>query len=210
MPNITRPSKEIDHAQVRFSYRDQRSHEMRQVTLPAEEFIRRFPLLVLPKGCAKVRCYGIWSASCRRRLDQARAILNVALSSAVVDSLRETLVTEPPVERTARCPYYGIGQLIPAEVPYPQRRGPPCRRRLLVSMVLAFKRVRATGPAQVCAATRGRPRPQAGDRLPRQKTSAEIQLTPTEDPRKAGRNSKYAASDLVQPGFCRGERDKNP
>ena len=118
--------EEIEHGQVTFRYRDNRSQEMRRITLPAEEFIRRFLLHVLPRGCAKVRYYGIWSGSCRKRLDQAKALLNAAPSTADVDSLPETSVTQWPSYRTDRCPYCKTGSLISIEVLYPQRRGPPC------------------------------------------------------------------------------------
>jgi len=116
----------IEQGQVTFRCRDNRSQEMRHVTLPAGEFIRRFLLHVLPKGCAKVRYYGIWSASCRKRLDQARALLTVVPSTTVVDSLPPAPVAPWSLDRLARCPYCGIGNLIPVEVLYPQRRGPPC------------------------------------------------------------------------------------
>ena len=38
-------------------------------------FLQRFLQHVLPRGCMKVRYYGIWSPTCRRQFDQARALL---------------------------------------------------------------------------------------------------------------------------------------
>lgn len=69
----------IDNGQVTFRYRDNRSQQMRPVTLPALEFIGRFLQHVLPQGCAKVRHYGICSSSGGRQLDQARTLLKASL-----------------------------------------------------------------------------------------------------------------------------------
>src|SRR5213593_1591683 len=115
----------IENGQVTFRYRDNRSQEMRRVALPGEEFIRRFLEHVLPRGCAKVRYYGLWSGSCRKQLDQARTQLNVPRSDAADDFLSDTFVPELPTTPSARCPYCKIGLLIQIEVIYPRRRGPP-------------------------------------------------------------------------------------
>jgi Putative transposase len=117
----------IDNGQVTFRYRDNRTQEMRRVTLPAVEFIRRFLQHVLPRGCAKVRYYGIWSGSCRKQLNQARALLNFPLSEAATAPVSIVSLSElpVPVRLPARCPYCKIGQLIPIELLYPQRKVPP-------------------------------------------------------------------------------------
>jgi len=115
----------IENGQVTFRYRDNRSQEMRRVTLPGEEFIRRFLEHVLPRGCAKVRYYGLWSGTCRKQLDQARTLLNVPRSDAADDLLLDASVPELPTTPSAHCPYCKIGHLIQIEVIYPRRRGPP-------------------------------------------------------------------------------------
>ncbi|MGD0309820.1 MAG: transposase [Acidobacteriota bacterium] len=89
------------------------------------EFIRRFLQHVLPRGCAKVRYYGIWSGSCRKRLDQARALLSVPPSDAPVDSVSDASRSDRPVRSPARCPYCKIGLLIGIELIHPLRRTPP-------------------------------------------------------------------------------------
>lgn len=116
----------IDHGQVTFRYRDNRTRELRHVTLPAEEFIRRFLQHVLPRSCAKVRYYGIWSGSCRKQLDQTRTLLGGPPSVAAVDSVPDPSASERPISPPARCPYCKIGYLIPVELIYPHRRAPPC------------------------------------------------------------------------------------
>ena len=118
----------IDNGEVTFRYRDNRSQEMRHVTVTGVEFIRRFLLHVLPRGCAKVRYYGIWSGSCRKSLDQARALLDEQSSDAAIEKAADAqLVLPPSVPRLRnRCPYCKVGNLIPMEVVYRQRRRGPC------------------------------------------------------------------------------------
>src|SRR5206468_9378593 len=67
----------IQDGHITFRYRDNRTQHLRRVTLSSVEFLQRFLQHVLPRGCMKVRYYGIWSPICRRQLDQARAFLTV-------------------------------------------------------------------------------------------------------------------------------------
>jgi hypothetical protein len=67
-----------ENGQVTFGYRHNRSQQLQRVTLPAQKFIHRFLLHVLPRGCAKVRYYGICSPACRAQLEQARTLLGPA------------------------------------------------------------------------------------------------------------------------------------
>ncbi len=117
----------IDDGQVTFRYRDNRSQEVRHVTVPGVEFIRRFLLHVLPRGCTKVRYYGIWSGSCRKSLDKAQTLLPASSPEAAPEKAADLpLKLVPPVRRMAnRCPYCKVGNLIPIQVVYPQRRRPP-------------------------------------------------------------------------------------
>jgi hypothetical protein len=65
---------------VTFRYKDYaRGGAERQLTLPAEEFLRRFVQHVLPRGLVKVRHYGLLTNRDRAvRLSQARALLGRA------------------------------------------------------------------------------------------------------------------------------------
>jgi hypothetical protein len=65
----------LDDGIVQFRYRDNKTQQIRRVSLPATEFIHRFLQHVLPKGLTKVRYYGIFSPACRSRLDRARQLL---------------------------------------------------------------------------------------------------------------------------------------
>jgi hypothetical protein len=114
----------FENGQVTFRYRDNRSQQLHRVTLPAQKFIHRFLLHVLPRGCAKVRYYGIWSPSCRAQLEQARTLLGAATAKAV-DSMPDS----PPTEQAtlpapARCPHCHIGQLFEIGILPPQREPP--------------------------------------------------------------------------------------
>jgi hypothetical protein len=115
----------IDNGQVTFRYCDNRTQETRHVTLPAMDFIRRFLQHVLPRGSAKVRYYGIWSGSCRKQLEQSRALIHGFTSNAGLDVPFGASVPFLPPRTTSRCPYCRIGVLIEIERLYPQHRGPP-------------------------------------------------------------------------------------
>ena len=80
----------IDNGTIRFRYRDNRSQQIRRVTLPGVEFIGRFLQHVLPKGTAKVRNYGIFSPSSKCKLARARQLLPQVSTPA------ESLSTSPP------------------------------------------------------------------------------------------------------------------
>lgn len=121
--------EQIDHGQVTFRYRDNRTQKWRRVTLSAVEFIGRFLQHVLPPGCVKVRYYGIWSNSSRRQLDQAWALLDSPPSDSACrlaplgPLLEPSLTAAPPA--SARCPHCRIGRLILIETLLPQRKFPP-------------------------------------------------------------------------------------
>lgn len=121
--------EQIENGQVTFRYRDNRSQKLRRVTLPAPEFIGRFLQHVLPRGCAKVRYYGIWAGSCRPQLEQARALLSARPPTGSdpctpVAPLPGTVVAKAP-PAPACCPQCRIGHLIVIEVLLPQRKFPP-------------------------------------------------------------------------------------
>lgn len=65
----------MDDATVTFRVRGEET-----LTLPGEEFVRRFALHVLPKGFRKTRTSGLLGSSCRARLEAARrAVSRVAV-----------------------------------------------------------------------------------------------------------------------------------
>lgn len=116
--------EQIENDQVTFRYRDSRSQKLRRLTLPALEFIARFLQHVLPPGGTKVRYYGIWSNSCRKQLQQARALLS-APPPAASDPLAPRSEPAPGAVSPTRCPHCHIGQLIVIQVLLPHRKFPP-------------------------------------------------------------------------------------
>lgn len=99
----------IDNGQVRFHYRDNRTQQIRHVTLPSHEFLGRFLQHVLPRGCAKVRYYGIWSPSRRPQLERARDLLS---ATRPVTDLSVLPSSAKPVLVPRSCPLCRHGVLI--------------------------------------------------------------------------------------------------
>jgi hypothetical protein len=78
--------------QVRFRYRDRRrGNRPRTMTLPREEFLRRFLLHVLPLGFMRIRHFGLFA-------NRARAGKLAAARAALQQPAPEPLVAETPVE----------------------------------------------------------------------------------------------------------------
>ena len=116
----------IEDGQITFRYRDNRSQQLRRVTLPALNFLARFLQHVLPRGCTKVRYYGIWSSARRTHLDQARALVGGAPLPDTTADVSVAPVADPVIPPVpATCPRCRIGHLIVMEVLRPQRKVPP-------------------------------------------------------------------------------------
>ncbi len=117
----------FERGEVTFRYRNNQSQQLHRVTLPAAKFIHRFLLHTLPRGCAKVRYYGIWSPTCRAQLEQARTLLGAATAANPArDSVPHSPLTEPLAPAApARCPHCHLGHLFEVRVLPPQRKVPP-------------------------------------------------------------------------------------
>ena len=104
----------IDNGMVRFRYRDNRSQEIRRVTLPGIEFIGRFLQHVPPRGAVKVRHYGIFSPSSKSILARARQLLSP--HSSVADqsssSPQQVLAPHSPAREWPTCPLCRIATLV--------------------------------------------------------------------------------------------------
>jgi hypothetical protein len=110
-------------AGVAMRYKDYRrdgADRQRVMTLPTDEFIRRFLLHVLPPGFHRIRHYGLLAASCRKAsLALARKLLGVAAT------IQEIAPDDPPDQRPS-CPCCG-GHMIVIETfeRWQQPRAPP-------------------------------------------------------------------------------------
>lgn len=118
----------MDGGQVRFRWKD-RAHagKVRVMTLPAEDFIHRFLLHVLPKGFQRIRHYGLLANRHKaERLATARAALALpppepVTSESVADFAWRVLGLD-----IQRCPVCGAGRLQwVARLPRAPARGPP-------------------------------------------------------------------------------------
>jgi len=112
----------IDDDNVRFRYRDNRTQQIRRVTLSGVEFIHRFVQHVLPRGTAKVRYYGIFSPSLKSQLECARQLLTPPTVPT------DPSAPDPDPENTPgprRCPLCCIGVLALVHTLAPQRSRSP-------------------------------------------------------------------------------------
>jgi hypothetical protein len=120
----------LDHDQVTFRYRDTESGREKRCTLGTEEFIRRFLQHVLPRNFVKVRYYGLFSPSLRKKLNSLRK--NLEDASGATTQYQETdehLQTEQSQSTSLssrspiRCPICGCtmqpGPLIVSSGPDP-------------------------------------------------------------------------------------------
>ena len=125
----------FENGQVTFSYRDQQ--QLHRVTLPAEEFIRRFLRHTLPRSFAKVRYYGLFSPAARTQLQQARTLLTTTAVTAAAHTApapsAALSATAPPT--TALCPFCHRGHLrllavLPRQRPAQTSPQPPRTRKV--------------------------------------------------------------------------------
>ena len=115
----------IADGHVTFRYRDNRTQEERHVTLTGVEFLERFLQHVLPRGCAKVRYYGLWSAARRADRTHARDLLGAPALPAPTTLTTSVAPSPSPSPTPPPCPYCAHGHLILIAVIRPQRKVPP-------------------------------------------------------------------------------------
>jgi hypothetical protein len=113
----------IDARQVTFSWRDYRhQNQVRTMTLPADEFIRRFLLHVLPDGFVRIRHYGLLS-NCQReqKLARCRELLGAPSTGTPQPERRDwkTRYQALTGELIDLCPQCRVGRLLPVEVLQP-------------------------------------------------------------------------------------------
>ena len=81
----------IDNGSVTFSYRDrQHNNTLRIMSLPADEFIRRFLLHVLPRGFMKIRYFGFLA-----HINKKQAVALIRSLLGVTTKLEKTKETIP-------------------------------------------------------------------------------------------------------------------
>lgn len=111
-----------DH--VTFRYQNRRQRQWKTMTVPAEEFIRRFLQHVLPRGTHKVRYYGIWHPSHRALL---RRVQLATAREPVLEATANEALIEPPHDEsdgTRKCPCCREGTMLLVET-IARQRAPP-------------------------------------------------------------------------------------
>jgi len=127
--------EQLADGQITFRYRDNRTHALRRITLPGVEFLQRFLQHVLPRGCTKVRYYGLWSPACRGHLDQARTLLSAPPIPTSPDEPCPPAMLDPAAwppfaapgspPRPTRCPHCHEGCLFLVAILAPHRSRSP-------------------------------------------------------------------------------------
>jgi hypothetical protein len=118
---------DIDNDRVTFAYQDTADQQRKQMSLAAEEFIRRFLQHVLPQRFHKVRYYGLWSPTHRSLLRRLQLLLAAPEPSCPGSALPAGPGPEaPPNPAPLRtCPYCGQGQLVFTGLLRRRERAPP-------------------------------------------------------------------------------------
>jgi hypothetical protein len=108
----------LEDGRVTFDYRDRRDHDrLKQLTLPATEFIRRFLLHVVPQGFCRIRHYGfLGNRHKEERLARCRALLGQPLAT-VPERPRESadLLLQLTGIDVTRCPHCAAGRMVQVE-----------------------------------------------------------------------------------------------
>jgi hypothetical protein len=110
---------------VTFRSRDHRTQAIGRATLTGVEFLHRFLQHVLPRRCAKVRYYGLWSATRRADLAHARTLLDEAHTTATADAAPATPPTAPAILAPLVCPLCHTGTLTLVAILRPLPKLPP-------------------------------------------------------------------------------------
>jgi hypothetical protein len=114
--------------QITFRWRDRaHANKIRTMTLPANEFIHRFLLHVLPKGFQRIRHYGLLANRHKaNQLAKARELLNVPQPEPIAPESVEDFAYRVLGMEILRCPVCKVGRMQLVETLLrPQARGPP-------------------------------------------------------------------------------------
>ncbi len=128
----------LEEGAVTFHYKDRAAGDApRTMTLPADQFLRRFLLHVLPRGFVRIRYFGGLAHATRERwLAQSRRLL--AESGVEVPACPEETSTPPTWQElllrltghdVTRCPRCTTGRLVRVATIEPDLRGVPAAAR---------------------------------------------------------------------------------
>jgi hypothetical protein len=103
----------LKEGMVTFTYKNRETNQIRQMSIEAVEFIRRFLLHLLPKGLVRIRHFGFLSNRNKtRHLAKIRHLLGLSsqIPKALQPSLEEMMVTLTGIDITV-CPYCKKGKM---------------------------------------------------------------------------------------------------
>jgi predicted Zn-ribbon and HTH transcriptional regulator len=105
----------IDNGRVTFTYRDRkRDNEIKEMTLDADEFIRRFLLHVLPKGLIKIRYFGFLAHTNKKKeIPLIRRLIDpdATLPEKIKETICEMMLRLTGIDITC-CPKCKRGKMI--------------------------------------------------------------------------------------------------
>jgi hypothetical protein len=111
---------------VTFRYKNsKRGAYIKTMTVRTGEFIRRFLQHALPAGVHKVRYYGLWSPSNRKKLLELRQTLPQSENDQQERLEEDMDVQVSPTSESRLCPHCKKGTLILVGRLFRQGRGPP-------------------------------------------------------------------------------------
>ncbi|MBL7204903.1 MAG: IS91 family transposase [Desulfobacteraceae bacterium] len=114
----------IDNGKVTFTYRDREQNETREMTIDADEFIRRFLLHILPKGFMKIRYFGFLAHKNKKQaIPLLRKLINpdAKLPAKMKETVQEMMLRLTGVDITC-CPKCKKGKMtLIKKLPKPNR-----------------------------------------------------------------------------------------
>ena len=114
----------IDNGKVTFTYRDREQNEAREMTIDADEFIRRFLLHILPKGFMKIRYFGFLAHKNKKQaIPILRKLINpeAKLHEKVKETIQEMMLRLTGIDITC-CPKCKKGKMtLIKKLPKPNR-----------------------------------------------------------------------------------------
>lgn len=114
----------IDNGKVTFTYRDREKNETREMTIDADEFIRRFLLHILPKGFMKIRYFGFLSHKHKKQaIPLLRKLINpdAKLPEKIEETIQEMMLRLTGTDITC-CPKCKKGKMtLIKKLPKPNR-----------------------------------------------------------------------------------------
>jgi len=110
---------------ITFSYRDRSDHnQLKQVTVPCQEFIRRFLCHVLPKDFMRIRSYGFLANRCKKKdLETIRSLLGTKAPPPQQNQSWQDIMKELTGQDMTLCPCCQHGSMSVIERIEPRPRG---------------------------------------------------------------------------------------